>query len=257
MACRDRARRGGSRVRYSSIRPRSVKLRARSGPPNSLESPPNELSLQPAYHRLDIILDKCGVGADGSEHDHKRRGAIIRPCPLCPRKRPNSGHRWTSQKCHSQTLAPGHSTTSSARCEPPCGHAMICQAAPDLNERDTIPTVRLAPARPPRNRLFCHRTVFVLVVVAGALDLPARPRIERADGTNTDVLCRTSPSRRPSLPANGGGLASLEVTRARDCQLGPDGRAGRTDSTGLMRSSARSPACRRCLAIGCRTCRRR
>ena len=25
---------------------------------------PDELSLQPAYHRLDVILDKCGVGAD-------------------------------------------------------------------------------------------------------------------------------------------------------------------------------------------------
>ena len=24
---------------------------------------PNELSLQPTYHRLDVILDKCGVGA--------------------------------------------------------------------------------------------------------------------------------------------------------------------------------------------------
>src|SRR5208282_4007700 len=25
---------------------------------------PNELSLQPTYHRLDVILDKCGVGPD-------------------------------------------------------------------------------------------------------------------------------------------------------------------------------------------------
>ena len=25
---------------------------------------PNEPSLQPTYHRLDVILDKCGVGAD-------------------------------------------------------------------------------------------------------------------------------------------------------------------------------------------------
>ena len=25
---------------------------------------PNELSLQPAYHRLEVILDKRGVGAD-------------------------------------------------------------------------------------------------------------------------------------------------------------------------------------------------
>ena len=25
---------------------------------------PNPLSLQPTYHRLDVILDKCGVGPD-------------------------------------------------------------------------------------------------------------------------------------------------------------------------------------------------
>src|SRR6202007_598144 len=40
----------------------------------------NELGLQPAYHRLDVISDKCGVGADGLQGTRYDPLRLATPC---------------------------------------------------------------------------------------------------------------------------------------------------------------------------------
>ena len=103
----------------------------------------------------------------------------------------------------------------------------------------------------------------VAVEVAGVLDLPARPRIERADGTHGHgVDAVHQPDRRravAALPQDVGLAVAVEVAGVLDLPARPRiERAGGTEVTRVAcRPSARSPACHRCSATGCRTCRRR